>query len=70
MLSGISVSPLLSAAKSAQAGRRALGVVEQPVALAEDEVVLVPEAILALQAERIGDQIVDGEVVLLGPRRG
>src|SRR5207237_5531381 len=50
-------------------GRRsALGVIEQPIALAKDEIVLVPEAILALEPQRIGDQIMDGIVIGLGPR--
>ena len=67
MLSGMRVSPELSAAKNGPRRCRALGMVEQAVIAAEDEVVLVPEAVLDLEAEMLGSRVMDGEVVLLGP---
>ena len=45
--------------------RGALGVVEQAVDLAEDEIVLVPETALDFGAEIARDQVMDREVVAL-----
>src|SRR5262245_505072 len=67
MLSGISVRPLLSAAKSAQAGVAPLAWEKRPSTLTKHEVVLVPEAVLALEADCFGNEVMDGEVVGLGP---
>src|SRR5262245_64499139 len=53
----------------ARPGRRCtLSVIEETVALAEYEVVLVPKAVLALQPKRVCDHVVDRVVVGLGPR--
>lgn len=61
------MSPLKIGREVGPGGGRALGVIEQAVALAEHEVVLVPEAVLDLGAEVVRDRVVDDEVVLLGP---
>src|SRR5215471_2720996 len=46
---------------------RTFGVIEQAVGFAENEVMLVPEAVALLEAEMLGDEIVDLEVAGLGP---